>query len=352
MLSEKLTPPEKLSDSSKELLSSSERFWASSYLFLLSCGYQLRPRYHPEWVPSWAPNRNPIGHECDDFLVSYTTNALDAVRIKDNQRVVLKRVKGKELQIFQRLDVLRSDARNHTIPLLDAVPLPGTDWTFVVMPYCRRFNSPPFHCRDEFVQAMKQYIEGLQFMHEHNIVHFDIAAQNMVVEESRLIPKGSHWRGVNSHTGFGGHFFSWKKRCCLFPPIRYYYIDFGLSHHFPSGKSSARISGMLRTFPMIPELSFTVPYNPFYVDIFQLGLAMSRVIDVYPALEDFRTVATSLTVDDPLGRATLEDALKQLNVVCDLSPLSGRKRIWEKGITRWKMVTRLAFGGQWGKLHV
>ena len=29
---------------------------------------------------------------------------------------------------------------------------------------------------------------------------------------------------------------------------------------------------------------------------------------VYPILEDFRTVAASLTVDDPHARATLEDA--------------------------------------------
>ncbi|KAJ7648662.1 hypothetical protein DFH06DRAFT_1209283 [Mycena polygramma] len=209
------------------------------------------------------------------------------------------------------------------------------------MPHCRRFNSPPFHCRDEFVEAMTQYIE------------LDIAAQNMVVEESRLVPKGSHWRGANSHTGFSGHFFTWKNRCSLPPPIHYYYIDFGLSHHFPNGKESARILGTLRTFPMIPELSLTVPYNPFYVDVFQLGLAMSRVIDVYPALEDFRTVAASMTVDDPLARATLEDALEQLNRVYDqMPPLLRRKRIWEKGITRKKKVTRIVFGGQWGKLHV
>ncbi|KAJ7829247.1 hypothetical protein B0H13DRAFT_2372704 [Mycena leptocephala] len=230
-----------------------------------------------------------------------------------------------ELKIFRHLDALRSDARSHTIPLLDVIPFPGTEWTFVVMPYCRRFNSPPFHCRDEFVDAMTQYIEGLQFMHEHNFVHFDIAPQNMVTEESCLIPKGSHWCYPDSHSGFTGNFFSWKN-CC--------------------GKESARITATLRTFRMIPELSLTVPYNPFYVDVFQIGLAMSQIIDVYPDLEDFRIVAASLTVDDPHARATLEDALKQLNCVCDqISPSLRRKRIWEKGITRWK-VTRIVFGGQ------
>ncbi|KAJ7697960.1 hypothetical protein B0H16DRAFT_1839437 [Mycena metata] len=195
------------------------------------------------------------------------------------------------------------------------------------MPYCRPFNSPPFHCLDKFVSAMTQYIEGLQFMHEHNIVHFDIAPQNMLMEESRLIPKGSHWCHPDSHTGFSWHFFSWKNRC---------------------GKESARIAGTLRPFPMIPELSLTVPYNPFYVDIFQFGLAMSRIIDVYPALEDFRAVTASMTVDEPYARASLEDALEQLNCVyTEMPPSFRRKRIWETGTTRWRKATRIVLGGRW-----
>ncbi|KAJ7648248.1 hypothetical protein DFH06DRAFT_1423768 [Mycena polygramma] len=310
MNSEQTTLPTTLSEGSTKLLCRSEQFWAQSYQLLLSHGYQLRSRYNPQWAPSWRGKGDPIWHECDDFLISYTTNALDALSVKDNQKVVLKRVKEDELKLFRHLDDLRSDVRNHTIPLLDVIPLPGTEWTFVVMPYCRRFTSPPFHCRDEFVDAMTQYIE------------FD----------------------PNTHHGFG-HFFSWRNRCSLRPSVQYYYIDFGLSHHFPGGKESACLALTLRTFPMIPELSQTVPYNPFYVDIFQLGLAMNRIIDTYPALENFRT---SLTVDDPHARATLEAALKQLNSVRDqMSPSLRRKRIWEKSITRWKKLTRLVLGGHW-----
>jgi hypothetical protein len=95
----------------------------------------------------------------------------------------------------------------------------------------------------------------------------------MVVEEPRLIPKGSHWCDPDSHSGFAEPFFSWKNRCSLRPAVQYYYIDSGLSKHFPDGKESALITVTLRTFPMIPELSLTVPCNPFYVDVFQLGLA-------------------------------------------------------------------------------
>lgn len=141
-------------------------------------------------------------------------------------------------------------------------------------------------------------------MHQHNVVHLcvqiflclycvcrsikrkppfrhsDIAPQNMVMEESRIIPKGSHWCYPESHSGLFLRFFSWKNRCSLRPAVQYYYIDFGISKYFPGGKESARVATTLRTFPMIPELSMTVQCNPFFVDIFQIGLAMSRIIDV------------------------------------------------------------------------
>ncbi|KAJ7721599.1 hypothetical protein B0H16DRAFT_1274825, partial [Mycena metata] len=162
--------------------------------------------------------------------------------------------------------------------------------------------------------------------------HSDIAPQNMVMEELRLIPKGSHWCYPESHSGLFLRFFSWKNRCSLHPAVHYYYIDFGISKYFPGGKESTRVATTLRTFPMIPELSMTVQCNPFFVDIFQIGLAMSRIIDDYPALEDFRGIAASMTVDDPHARATLEEALKQLTCIRDqMSPSLRRKRIWERG---------------------
>jgi len=34
-------------------LSQSEVWWRDRYRALESCGYKLRPRYHPDWVPSW-----------------------------------------------------------------------------------------------------------------------------------------------------------------------------------------------------------------------------------------------------------------------------------------------------------
>jgi hypothetical protein len=37
--------------------------------------------------------------------------------------------------------------------------MPESPWSFLVMPYRRRFNYPPFHCRNEFLEAMTQFME-------------------------------------------------------------------------------------------------------------------------------------------------------------------------------------------------
>lgn len=50
---------------SPEELSEAEKRWVSFHPYLLSKGYQLRPRYRPDWAPSWkATGDNP--YDCED----------------------------------------------------------------------------------------------------------------------------------------------------------------------------------------------------------------------------------------------------------------------------------------------
>ncbi|KAJ7112944.1 kinase-like domain-containing protein [Mycena epipterygia] len=322
-----------------------EQFWVDSQPFLLARGYQLRPRYHPDWVPSWIVGSNREGQH-EDALDIIMDCVLDATRIHDGKKVILKRVPndGDEIMIIKYLDSERAEPLNRTIPFLETIPLPNSSWTFLVMPYCRRFDYPPFHCRNEFVEAMSQFMEGLQFMHEHNIVHFDIAPQNMMMDESKVVPKGSHFSNPRTHTGFH-NLFSWNNRCTV-GPVDYYYIDFGLSLYFPNGKDTALHLATLRTFPTIPELSQTVPYNPFKVDIFQLGLTIHKLIDTYPDLEDFRPVANNMTATDPNDRPNPADALAHLrNIATAMAPSRLSQQIWAKNTGLWKKVTRAVLGG-------
>ncbi|KAJ7088441.1 kinase-like domain-containing protein [Mycena belliarum] len=324
-----------------------EKWWVENYDFILLSGYQLRPRYNSKWVPSWTIQRNDK-QEYEDGIASYiSTPALDAIRLNDGAKVVLKRMptEGQELKIALLLSSpgLRSDPRNRTIPITEVIPVVGSSWTLLVMPYCRRFDDPPFHCRAEFIEAMQQYLEGLQFMHDHNISHFDIACQNLMMDETRVVPAGSHFVRPRTHSGFL-RFFRWKNRCAV-GPIDHYYIDFGLSMHFPGGQDTASTVGTLRTFPTIPELSQTTPYNPFKVDIYQLGLVMQRIIESYPALQDFRQVAATMMHQDPCNRPVPAASLAQLNnIAAQMSPRILKSAMRKKnGLV--DCLTRSLFGG-------
>lgn len=61
-------------------------------------------------------------------------------------------------------------------------------------------------------------------------------------------------------------------------PVRYYYIDFGLSTHFAPGTSSYVVGDIGRDTD-VPELSDDVPYDPFKVDIFSLGNVYFKELD-------------------------------------------------------------------------
>jgi hypothetical protein len=99
-----------------------------------------------------------------------------------------------------------------------------------------------------------------------------------MMDESRVIPKGSHFGRPDGHDG-GFVNLTWRHRCSV-APVDYYYIDFGLSGWYPRGKKTAARRGVVGQVKTVPELSDTVPYNPFEVDIYQLGHTILQVIEV------------------------------------------------------------------------
>ncbi|KAJ7074504.1 kinase-like domain-containing protein [Mycena amicta] len=330
-----------------------EIFWADWQPYLFLKGYELRNRYNANWrrrrrqLELWMPFfRTP--RNAEDEISIITGHVLDAVRISDGQKVVLKRLEttSREIVIHKLLDSppLRSDPRNRTIPVLDVFPLPDTPFSILVTPYCRKFDYPPFHCRLEFVDAMTQCIEGLEFMHEQNIAHADIAPQNMLMDESRVVPRGSHFSRPRTHDG-RYKLFCWNDRCSV-GPVDYYYIDLGLSEHFPEGNENARTTGTLRTFPDIPELSLNIPYNPFPVDIFQLGLTIHKLIYGYPDLEIFRPVADAMTATEPSARPKPAQSLAHLRDIAATIPVTQlREQIWDLAATPEHKRDRATLGG-------
>ena len=55
------------------------------------------------------------------------------------------------------------------------------------------------------------------------------------------------------------------------PSVNYYVIDFGLSTLFNDPTAPRIVTGSFAQDPDVPELSSTVPYDPFVVDVFTLG---------------------------------------------------------------------------------
>ncbi|KAJ7447546.1 hypothetical protein B0H11DRAFT_2248276 [Mycena galericulata] len=109
--------------------------------------------------------------------------------------------------------------------------------------------------------------------------------------------------------------------------------------------NQASTVGTLRTFPTIPELSLTVPYDPFKVDIYQLGLTIQKLIQTYRALRDFRPVATAMLNPNSWERPSPTESLVQLNsIAAGLSQRTLSASMWEKGGV-FNHLTRKLVGG-------
>jgi hypothetical protein len=86
---------------------------------------------------------------------------MDAVRISDSTKVVLKRVQTfrEELAIGQHLSSF-SDPKNSCVPILDAMSLPGTDdEAIIVMPLLYDFEYLPFRRLGEVTEAFHQFLQ-------------------------------------------------------------------------------------------------------------------------------------------------------------------------------------------------
>lgn len=191
----------------EDLSSPREFFWVKHQPYLQSQGYMLRPRYHPDWRPSWIQKDGTNLKEKYSFLIFqdqhrsiYISTIIDAIRMEDGVKVVLRIVPVGSLELAMMMHLsspkMPSDPRNHTVPVLGTIPIPGeeNDRVFVISPVLRWFHSPDFHCRREFADAFRQILEGIDFMHENNIAHGGACTLNFLMDATNVCPKGFHIR--------------------------------------------------------------------------------------------------------------------------------------------------------------
>lgn len=67
-------------------------------------------------------------------------------------------------------------------------------------------------------------------------------------------------------------------RIGVWPPVKYYFVDFGIAVRIPPDVQPKRALGDYGIDREVPELSVTVPYDPFKVDIFIVGNVFRKQI--------------------------------------------------------------------------
>ncbi|KAI0000226.1 hypothetical protein BJV74DRAFT_766972 [Russula compacta] len=295
-----------------EHLSSYEIVWRDRQPFLESKGYMLRPRLRPGWTPSWLTTRKPRRF-CEDFArLPLRPFLVDATRISDGKLVYIKEVKtgDQESRIASMLSAL-DDPANHSVPILDTF-LDHADDTisYIVMPFLRLSDSPPFETVWEVMDFVDQVLEGLAFIHSHGVAHRrDCSLKNILMDGLHMFPLGFHpVKDILLH--------DISTPAPIIPRrdagVKYYFVDYGISSYFPAGSQSHLVLGLDGRDQDVPELSDTVPYDPFKVDIYTIGNVLrGEFCNNHPNLDFLRPLTVSMTWSDPNRRPSAEEVLRQ-----------------------------------------
>ncbi|QRV72189.1 kinase domain protein [Ceratobasidium sp. AG-Ba] len=332
--------------SSPEERSDAEKRWVSFQPYLHSKGYQLRARYQPDWVPSWTiTGANP--RNCEDRPDVLPIRTLDATRLNDQRQVIIKmlapsdedREGEDELKILQFFSSspYSDDPSNHIVPCLDSFPIPGVEnGMFFVMPLLSDYKSPPFYDLSEIHDFLTQLFEGLEFLHRHDVAHCDIAPDNILMDKRPLLDEPFH--PFRHHRSLDGKRIIRPKYLRSQRPVRYYYIDFGFAAWFRD-PTTPRTAHGVHAKEKAPEQVEGATYDPFKVDIYQLGAVLRRdLIPKYESLNFLLSLARDMTNQDPQKRPTIQSAQRTMHT--HFAGLSG----WR---TRWPLIPPDASFQQW-----
>ncbi|KAI0334926.1 hypothetical protein GY45DRAFT_1294684 [Cubamyces sp. BRFM 1775] len=302
-------------------LGSAEISWRERQVFLAEHGYMLRPRYRPGWTPSWEIDPTVDILNAEDHLSTFPTrpNLMDARRMSDNELVLIKRVRSDsaELRIACALysDTLRNNPRNHSVPVLEILRDPEDEtWSYMVMPFLRYIDDPPFESIENVLDCCEQLLEGLAFLHEQGVAHRDCAYRNVMMDAKALFPRGFHPRAekcLPDQISVRAPVLSRRDI-----PVKYYFVDFGISTQFGSGDSDRLVTGTFGLDQDVPELSNDKPYDPFKVDIFILGNMFTKLFyEKYANVNMLTPLLYEMLSPDPAERPTAAESLEKFRSI-------------------------------------
>ncbi|KAJ8509195.1 hypothetical protein ONZ45_g8608 [Pleurotus djamor] len=335
-------------------LTEQELFWRDHYDWLLERGYELRPRYKPDWQPSWKGKKKRWYH-CTDSLRPFHNSVLDATRTSDGELVVLKRTNKSlfpheaDIALYLSSGPIAADPHNHCVPVYEILQVPeDDDLLLLVMPLLRVHDDPRFDTIGECVEFFRQVFEGLQFMHQHNIahrqvamlflvvfcswVHRDVTFFNIMMDARQLYVDRYHpflpWRKLD----LSG---SAKHRTRTRTPVKYYLTDFGLSRQYKPEERPPLEEVIRGADKTAPEYSTMLACDPFPTDVYLLGNMIrenftkgSQYASARRGFEFIVPLVTDMTQTDPAQRPTMDEVVQRFDVICqELSTWKLRSRV-------------------------
>jgi len=111
------------------------------------------------------------------------------------------------------------------------------------------------------------------FVDEFTSVHRDCVRANIMMDGNAMYPEGFHpikIRFTPDRSRLAEH----TSRTVA--GVKYYFVDFGLSSYFPDAATLRLTTGSDGRDQDPPELSDTLPYDPFKLDIFIIGNMLRR----------------------------------------------------------------------------
>ncbi|KAF4613654.1 hypothetical protein D9613_008112 [Agrocybe pediades] len=128
-----------------------------------------------------------------------------------------------------------------------------------------------------------------------------------MMDPTKVVPRGLALSNYPTHDGFELIDFEWVERWSV-RPVQYYIIDFGLSSRHQSNDAHDQVPGKHGQDKTVPEQSDTVPYNPFKLDVYQLGNVINECIKEYSGLDAFQPLSKSMTQTRPEDRPSAAEA--------------------------------------------
>ena len=108
-----------------------------------------------------------------------------------------------------------------------------------------------------------------------NFVYSDLAKLNIMMDGSAMYPDGFHPSNMNWDPSNQNEAKYITRRAVH--GVKYYITDFGISTKFSEGESHF-VTGSTALDSDVPELSETVPYDAFSVDVFTLGNVFKKTL--------------------------------------------------------------------------